>query len=76
MDGWIEMTSNLCITICKKCMKVTDVLQIAYYRIPRYIRFTSEFTRTSATGKVQKTQLLAKLVSEFNRTNLEQPKVG
>lgn len=45
------------------------MLQVADYRIPRYIRFTNEFPRTAATGKVQKTQLLKKLLSEMNNTN-------
>jgi hypothetical protein len=74
MDGDDLQIMHYCMQ--KKCMNVTDMLQIAYYRIPRYIRFTSEFTRTSTTGKVQKTQLLAKLLSEFNTTNLEQTKFG
>jgi acyl-CoA synthetase (AMP-forming)/AMP-acid ligase II len=52
-----------------KYMKATGMLQIAHYRIPRYIRFTSEFTRTSTSGKVQKRKLLEKLLSEINSTN-------
>jgi acyl-coenzyme A synthetase/AMP-(fatty) acid ligase len=45
------------------------MLQIAEYRIPRYIRFTNEFPRTAVTGKIQKRLLLAKLLSEINNTN-------
>lgn len=43
--------------------------KIAYYRIPRYIRFTNEFKRSSTSGKVLKKHLLAKLLSEISTTN-------
>lgn len=43
--------------------------KVPSYRIPRYIRFTSEFARTASSGKIQKKELLAKLLSEIHNTN-------
>jgi fatty-acyl-CoA synthase len=39
-------------------------LQVAEYRIPRYIRFVKDFERT-AVGKVQKFRLLEQLLKEL-----------
>jgi len=59
---------NKCI-LCKECIKLTCGLQIPSYRIPRYIRFTTEFPRTTVSDKVNKKELLEKLLSEIHNTN-------
>jgi non-ribosomal peptide synthetase component E (peptide arylation enzyme) len=41
------------------------VLQVAEYRIPRYIRFVKDFERT-VIGKVQKFRLLEQLQKELD----------
>jgi acyl-CoA synthetase (AMP-forming)/AMP-acid ligase II len=45
-------------------LKRSFALQVAEYRIPRYIRFVKEFERTAA-GKVQKFRLLEQLQQEL-----------
>jgi acyl-CoA synthetase (AMP-forming)/AMP-acid ligase II len=42
------------------------LLQIAAYRIPRYIRFTEEFPKTSM-GKVDKASLRDALITEIRQ---------
>jgi hypothetical protein len=64
--GYLHVTGLI---RCKECIKVTCELQVASYRIPRYIRFTNEFAWAGTTGKIQKTELLAKILSEIHNTN-------
>jgi hypothetical protein len=44
------------------------VLQVAEYRIPRYVRFVKDFERT-VIGKVQKHRLLEQLQQELDTEN-------
>jgi len=63
---YLQITKSI---LCKERIKVTCGLQIPSYQIPRYIRFTNEFARTTASGKVHKKELLQKLLSEIHCTS-------
>ncbi len=64
---------ELCIWICLKSgeqatedeMRAFCKGQIAHYKIPRYIRFVSEFPMT-VTGKIQKFKMREQMIGELN----------
>ncbi len=64
---------ELCIWICLKAgeqatedeMRAFCKGQIAHYKIPRYIRFVSEFPMT-VTGKIQKFKMREQMIGELN----------
>lgn len=71
----VKYGEEICIWICLKSgEKATEEDmrdfckgQIAHYKIPRYIRFVTEFPMT-VTGKIQKFKMRAQMLKDLNIT--------